>query len=266
MKLKRLSDLKRHEPREVALGTLPTDIAMGRFAVDKAFRINALVREVHGESFEWYGFLLAARDEPETVLDVGIPPNEQNLREHARIAAEKIIQFQEALPAEWIINGWIHSHGSLAYRRFSDLDEENHLTVLDFVTSLVRKPIAKREIPVKDLALLVSGSHSEADLREGSVTLVTDAPVRSAWILEAVYGGFCYAVVVGDDGWHEQEILYKRRGILTGETLIHKKKATIRKVETGPFLTALGEEQLREEIRRKVQPPKADPPEHMERL
>jgi len=64
------------------------------------------------------------------------------------------------------------------------VDAENHLTVLEYVSSLLRKPVAKREVLVEGLSLLVKDRHTREDLVQGSVALVTDAPVREAQILE----------------------------------------------------------------------------------
>ena len=254
MRFKGLSELKRSERREIVLATLPQDILMAQYAMAKAFKINELVREIHKGSYEWYGYTIANRDNPELIVDIGLPKNDQNLVEYTKIGAERIADYQESLPTDKVINGWIHSHGSLEYEHFSDTDEKNQVTVLDYVTALLRKPVAKREVLIKDLVLLVKDRYTEKDLKKGSVSLITDAPITEARIMETIYGNFCYSIVIGDEGWHAQEIYYKRRGILTGQTTITKKEADIVFVNTGRSLTQSDIDALSDEVKEKIQP------------
>lgn len=254
MRFKNLEGLRRQQPREIAFSTLPGEILIARYAREKAFKINELVLKVHGGSFEWYGFTIANRDHPELILDIGLPRNDENVDHYTRIDPEMIAEFQQGLPPESIINGWIHSHGALDLVHFSATDNENNRAVLDYVTTLMRKVLAKREIVVEDLSLLVEGRYSEGELTRGSVTLITDTQVRDARIFEAVYGGFSYAIVIGDGGWHEQEIHYKRRAILSGETETSMKRADLVLVETGAALTPAEIETLEGEVKEKIQP------------
>ena len=264
MRFKSLSELKRRDSYERVLADLPQAIAVAEYAMAKAFKINELVRAVHKESYEWYGYTIAARDEPELIVDIGLPRNDQNLVEYTSIIPESIVAYQESLPPDKVINGWIHSHGSLGLRQFSSTDEQNQLTVLNYVTALLRKPVAKKEVVVRDLVMLVKDRCTEEDLARGSVSLITDAPIGEARILETVYGGFCYAIVVGDDGWHQQEIHYGTRGILSGQTAETKKEAEIILMHTGRSLTRGDVETLIEEVRTKVRP-MSRTPERFER-
>ena len=218
MRFKTLSKLKRPKPRKITLATLPQHILMADYAKEKAFKINELVRVIHEDSFEWYGYTLGTTDNPETIIDIGLPKNDQNLLDYTIIGSERIADFQESLPQDTTINGWIHSHGSLQYKHFSHTDEKNHLTVLDFVTARLRKPVAKQEITIQNLSLLLKDRFDEKDLEKGSVALITDVPVSEATLMETVYGSFSYSVVIGDEGWHEQKIFYKEKGILSGYT------------------------------------------------
>lgn len=254
MRFKSLSELKRPELWEIGLATLPQDIPMAKYAMAKAFKINELVRAIHKESYEWYGYTIAERDSPELIVDVGLPRNDQNLVEYTKIGPERIADYQESLPPDRVINGWIHSHGSLEHEHFSKTDERNQGTVLDYVTALLRKPVAKKEVVIKDLVLLVKDRCTEKDVAKGSVSLITDAPIEEARIMETVYGGFCYAIVIGDDGWHKQEIHYKRRGILSGQTVESKRAADIVLVDTGGSLTQADIDALSDEVREKIQP------------
>ncbi len=259
MRFKVLSELKRPELYEIRLATLPQDILMDQYAMAKAFKINELVCTIHKGSYEWYGYTIANRDNPELIVDIGLPRNEQNIDQYASVAPEWIAEYQESLPFNMVINGWIHSHGSIEYKGFSRTDEKNQVTVLDYVTALLRRPVTKKEVVIKDLTLLVKDRWTEKDLGKGSVSLITDVPIREARIMETIYGGFCYSIVIGDEGWHKQEIYYKKRGILTGQTTESKKEAEIILVSTGRSLTQSDIDALRDEVREKIKPMIVEP-------
>ena len=266
MRFKNLSELNRLEPREVSLATLPKDITMGNIALRKAFKINELVCEIHKESYDWYGFTLASSENPELITDIGLPKNDLNLHDYTALGSERIAEFQESLPKDVMINGWIHSHGALNYRHFSKTDQENHRVVLDFIGGRLRKPLAKKEIAIQDISLLVKDQFAERDFEKGSVTLITDAPITEATIMETIYGTFCYCIVIGDEGWHEQEIHYKERGILSGHTTTSSKKAEIKIVDTDKTLTQSDISSLSEEVEEKINPHTDPPPELIERM
>ena len=266
MRFKSLSDLKRQKPKEVTLATLPQEISITHYAKDKAFKISELVREIHDESYEWYGFTLADKDNPELITDIGLPRNAQNLQEYATIGAEGIAEYHDSLAGDTIINGWIHSHGALQYMHFSHTDEENHATVLDFVTARLRKTVAKKEIPIQDLQLLVKDEFAEKELEQGSVSLITDAVVSEAILMETIYGGFSYSIVIGDEGWHEQEIHYKERGVISGHSHLSKKSADLVLIDNGRSLTQADIDVLSEEVEEKIQPNTNPPTEIIERM
>jgi len=266
MRIRCLADLKKPDPEEIVLSALPETIFMAHFARDKAFAISRLVRELFGDSYEWYGYTIGVREQPEVIIDIGLPPNSVNVLQYTMIGPENIAAYQETLPADQVITGWIHSHGSLEYREFSPVDAANQVAVLDYVTSLLKIPVAKKEIAIKDLVLLVQGEWDRTDLHYGSVCLITDVPVKQARLLETIFGGFCYAIVIGDDGWHTQEIHYKRRGILTGQTTVSKRSATLTLMDTGRLLSPVDLELLRQEVQEKIKPLTTPPPEHLERL
>lgn len=266
MRFKDLSQLKRPELLEITLGNSPQHILMTEFAKDKAFKICNLVGVIFEESFEWYGFTLADKNHPELIVDIGLPKNDLNLQDYTTLGSERIAEYQEALPEDTIINGWIHSHGALNYRHFSHTDKKNHLAVLNFVAARTRKPLAKKEIPIQDLVLLEKDRFVEKDLRKGSVSLITNRPITEAKIMEAVYGSFCYSIVIGDEGWHEQEIHYKERGVLSGHTIVSSIKADIEFFDTGKSLTKLDINILSNEVEEKIQPHTDPPPETIERM
>lgn len=254
MRLKRLADLKKPGQREILLAELPDEIRITPFALEKSFIINTLVRRIHGRSYEWYGFTLAWRRQPEVIVDIGLPVNDKNEDQYVSLAADQIAAFREALPEAMLINGWIHSHGDLALQHFSAVDAANQATVLDYVTAQLWLPVAKVEVAIQELVCLQEGQWTEEDLRPGSVTLITDVPVRRARLWETEYGGFCYAIVIGDDGWHNQEIHYKKRGILSGRTFVSHLAADLTLVPDGRQLTASDREELEEAVRTRLSP------------
>jgi hypothetical protein len=222
---------------------------------------------VHGAAYEWYGFTLGEQGNPGVIVDVGLPDNDENQEDYTSISPERIAAYQETLPAHIIINGWLHSHGELTYRDFSPVDDDNQQTVLDYVTSLLMVPVAQKEVVIRDLALLVMGEEEDlaSSLRKAqeegaksfapaSVTLLTDVPVGRARLLETVYGGFCFAIVIGDEGWTKQEIHYKTRGILTGETLVSHREADLTLLRTGKILTPSDQEALEVQVKERLRP------------
>lgn len=260
MRFKTLAALNRAEPLYLPLAGLPREILMTRYAMKRAFAINELVRSIHGESFEWYGYTIAEKTKPELIVDLGLPENDLNRMDYTALDPLGIAAYQESLEGEKVINGWIHSHGSLDHRSFSTTDEANSITMLDYVFSFLKVPVAKREILIKDLTFLVEGGYGEADLVEGSVSIIADSPVKRARILETVHGGFCYCVVIGDDGWHTQEIVTKERGVLSGQSEVTKRGASLVLLDTGQILTADVMEALGREIREKIKPVSYDSP------
>jgi hypothetical protein len=275
MRFKTLQDLSRAAPLEVRLASLPEEIFITDYAKAKAFAVSDAVRRVHGDAFEWYGFTLAERVRPEIIVDVGLPENTENLETYTSLSPERIAAFQETLPSGHIINGWLHSHGELELRDFSPVDDLNQATVLDYVTSLLKVPVAQKEVVIRDLALGVWGEDESSNLAlqknspgsapPASVTLLTDVPVGRARLLETVYGGFCFAIVIGDAGWTQQEIHYKTRGVLTGETLVSQRPADLTLVTTGKILTASDLETLEQEVKERIRPV-THQPENIERM
>lgn len=266
MKLKRLNDLKRPSLLEITLGRFPDRVTMTGYARSKASAVSSLVRELYGESYEWYGLTLGEEDRPEVIRDIGLPRNAANLQQYTSLDSRDLLAFHEELQPGWVVNGWIHSHGDLNYHGFSPVDEANHRVVLDYVASRVRRPLLKREIRIDGLTVVAARDPEDEKLKEGTVTILTDGPVARARILETVYGSFCFAVLIGDSGWMLQHIVTKTRGILTGTTVYAHMEAPLVLEAPQRELTGVEMEKLREEVRRKVRPPGADPPEHLERL
>jgi proteasome lid subunit RPN8/RPN11 len=268
VRFKALKDLARTAPREIRLAALPEQVLMTDFARAKAFLVSELVRRVHDAAYEWYGFTLGDRGNPGVIVDVGLPHNDENQENYTSISPERIAAYAESLSSGLVINGWLHSHGELEHRNFSSVDDANQQTVLDYVTSLLMVPVAQKEVVIRDLALLVLGEEETlasslkraqdegaSSLAPASVTLITDVPVGRARLMETVYGGFCFAIVIGDEGWTKQEIHYKTRGILTGETLIsHQEVPDLTLVKTGKILTPSDQEALEEQVRERLRP------------
>lgn len=254
MRLRSLSTIKRTDPGEVILGNLPRNIPITRYALQRAVSISGLVRRIHGDSFEWYGFTLAEREDPECIIDIGLPSNDRNVERYARIGPENISAFQDSLPGDVLINGWIHSHGKINLREFSRVDEINHLTVLDYVATFIKRPVSRREVVVDDLRLFSERNVREADPAAGSVWIVTDDPVLRAALFEIVQGSFCYGLLVGDGGWYRQEIYYRTRGILTGTDNLYSNHAEMLPIDSGRVFTKDDEEALAREIKNRIKP------------
>ncbi len=254
MRLAKLSSLKRPEPEYVTLSELPRNVIIDRFAISKALAVNELVRGIHGDSYEWYGLTLAKKENPECITDIGLPVNDSNVHQYTGIGPENISLYRDVLPPDLIINGWIHSHGSLGYKRFSRIDEANHLTVLDYVCSYMKIAVEKREAVIDDLRVVNEAELGSGGSDGGSVWIVTNEHVSRARIFETVYGCFAYAILVGDGGWYRQEIYHRTRGILTSSTNVVKRSAELLPVSSGRRFTKPDRDFLAREVREKIRP------------
>jgi hypothetical protein len=266
MRLKTLSQLERSEPLQIILGNLPQSIMMAEYARARSFKISELIREVFKDSYEWYGFTLADPAHPERIIDIGLPENNMNLQDHTTLGSTKIAEFHESLPKDRTINGWIHSHGALNYKHFSATDEKNNRTVLDFVAAGTRRALAKREIPIRDLVMLEKDRFDEKDLEKGSVALITDKPITEAKIMETVYGSFCFSIVIGDSGWHEQQIHYRESSILSGREALWSQSTKIEFIDTRRTLSPEEIQAIRKEVKEKIRPNLNPPTELIERM
>ena len=84
--------------------------------------------------------------------------------------------------------------------------------------------------------------------------------------METVYGSFCYSIVIGDAGWHDQEIHCQERGILSGHTTVTRKAANIEFVDTGQSFSQVDINALSDEVKKKIKPHTDPPPELIERM
>jgi len=261
MRIKNLDSLKRKEAQEIELSSLPKKIRIHDYALEKGYKTNELVKKVHKSSYEWYGFLLAKKEDPETVIDIGMGENGSNGMAYTKIEPEKIQEFLAALPADYLINGWIHSHGDMNFRHFSGTDDSNMSTVLSFTSLATRKPINKKEILVDDLSL-IAGSYDNEALKKGSLSVVLEgegARAQKAKIFETIFGGFSYSIVVGDEKWNEQTICYERKSLLTGETKhtkleSEKEQSLLEIIVTGRKVEGKDLEDLKKEVKDKIKP------------
>ena len=96
--------------------------------------------------------------------------------------------------------------------------------------------------------------------------MITDGPITEVKIMETIYGSFCYSIVIGDTGWHEQEIHCRERGILSGHTTASNKSATIEFIDTGKTLSQSDINALHDEVKEKIKPHTDPPPELIERM
>lgn len=240
--IKSLAELRRERaPDTYLLDELPKIVQWTSYAKQKASAINSLVREMYGSSLEWYGFTIGHSEKPQLIVDIGLGENARNDPAYTKIEPEQIGKFCESLPDEYLINGWIHSHGTMGVF-FSGTDERNMVNVLDFVTTRLKFPVKKQELLIEDISLLVEGEFSKADLKEGTTTIITDKPIGNAKILETIMGGFSYGMVIIDSGKTGQEIFYKYSSMLTQEEKITHRgdlngsgSAEIRTIPSKPF-------------------------------
>ncbi len=253
-RIKNLDALKQETiASEVVLGYLPEKIRVENYALQKGYKVNELVKKVHKSSYEWYGFLLGKKENPEVVVDIGLGES-RNTAGSTEIQAEEIGKFLDSLPADYMINGWIHSHGNLGFRAFSGTDDRNMATVLSFVSLLTRKPLIKREVLIKDLSVLVEGRYDDEALRKGSVSVVLDGEASKAKLYETVFGSFSYSIVVGDEKWHADHISYERKSLLTGERSLTDIVGELDLLNTEKTLSAEDLEKLEEEVKTKIKP------------
>ncbi|MEM5868811.1 MAG: hypothetical protein QXL09_02575 [Candidatus Aenigmatarchaeota archaeon] len=259
-RIKNLNELKKEKEglEEIVLDVLPQKIKIYDIALNKAYKINELVREIYKSSYEWYGFLLGKKDCPEIVVDIGLGENSDNSYAFTRIEPEEIQKFLTSLQEDYIINGWIHSHADLGYRRFSGTDDRNMETVLSFVSLVTRKPVAKRKIAIRDLSIVSKEDYTIENLKKGSVSIVIDGKVigetNNVKIYETIFGSFSYSIVIGDEGWHEQSITYEEKGLLTGYKKVKTEKSELEIIQTGKILSELELEKLEKEIKEKIRP------------
>ncbi len=105
--------------------------------------------------------------------------------------------------------------------------------------------------------MLLEGQYSTEDLKKGSIALITDAPVGSVRLLDTIVGGFSYAIVIGDSGWHQQKISYKMTSMLSGTTTkSYLSPETIEFIPTDKSFNFRAKAKLRREVKEKIKPPK----------
>ncbi|MFA5084539.1 MAG: hypothetical protein WC475_04155 [Candidatus Paceibacterota bacterium] len=253
MKIQSLSQFDKKEKLEIILDKLPEKVRITDYALVKGFKVNELVKKIHHSSYEWYGFLIGERSNPGLVTDIGIGKNDANNSAYTRIAPEEIQKFLEEMNGNRLINGWIHSHGNLGFRQFSGTDDGNMKTVLSFVASATRKPIAKKEIIVNDISI-VTEDYTKSELKKGTLTLITNKKIEKPKILETVYGGFSYSIVIGDEGWHEQEISCEKYSLFTDKKENTSEKSDLEVIATGKTLSKEDVNALQKDVKEKIRP------------
>lgn len=244
----------------VELDELPTSVHMTTYAVDKAFAVNKLVRELYNKSYEWYGYLLATEKEPELAVDVGLPKNAMNHLGGTGLDPREIEIYRRSLPQDYFINGWIHSHGDLGFRQFSGTDDRNQPVMLNYVCSKRMTPIRKEALALDHLYIETKehiGKEEELlSLHMPGVELEGVARAR-AKLYELILGGFSYAVVIGDEGWTNQEVYHKERKMVTGKNNYKKiEDAQLNTVNQGREFTLLDLARLQEKVRETIDPTK----------
>jgi hypothetical protein len=250
-----LADLERKRTPEIyVLDELPKIAQWTTYAKAKANAISSLVREMYGSSYEWYGFTIGHSSRPQLIVDIGLGENARNDHAYTKIEPEQIGKFCDSLPDDYLINGWIHSHGTMGVF-FSGTDERNHLNVLDFVTTRVKTPVKKQELLIENLTTLVNGEFTKSELKEGTLTVITEKPAGKVKLLETIMGGFAYGMVIIDSGNTGQDIWYKYTSMLTQqEKITHRDNAEIRTVYVDAPFGVAERLHLKEEVKKKIKP------------
>ena len=261
MIIKDLRELRKREGLEIILGELPNKVKITDYALEKGFKINELVREIYGRSYEWYGFLIARMKEPEIIIDIGLPKNKENDYSYTSVDPEGIGKFLDELrknsKEEYFINGWIHSHGRLNYRRFSYIDQENMKKVLNFVSSFTTRPIAKKEIIINNLTVVTKNKGPIEEILKkdkGSITIVTQKEPGEIKIFDTIYGAFAYSIVIGDERWSEQEIMYRKYSLISKIDEYWTNETEIELIQTNKRISDREIEALKKEIDEKINP------------
>jgi hypothetical protein len=246
---------------EVIIEELPKKVKIIDYALEKGFTINRLVREIYGRSYEWYGFLIAEKKQPEVIIDIGIPENAVNSYTYTKVEPEQVqkflIELKENGKDDYFVNGWIHSHGNLGFRQFSSTDEQNMKVMLNFTSSHTTKPIAKKEVLISNLAVVSqNGKPIEEILKEndGSIVIITQNEPGELRIFDTIYGCFGYSIVIGDEGWSKQKIMYRKHSIISRIDEYWTEDAEIELIETEKRIENVELEALKEEIKQKIKP------------
>ncbi len=207
---------KRRAEREAnpALALVPKTVRVTEDVLNKAFTLCQLVKEVHEESMEWYGFLLAKRTQPELACDFTFGKQDSSAG-HTKMSGEDIAKCIEEIESsrgkEWIINGWIHSHAGFN-TFFSGTDQENRMTVLNSVYANTRRQFQRpyqfmqgeqsvcklddtlmlSSASPTDPVVIVSGEDAKSVSPELLQKIFKSRMLQEAWL------GFSYSIVVNE--------------------------------------------------------------------
>jgi hypothetical protein len=116
-------------------------IRMTRRAFDKADRIGPLVKDLAGQDYEWSGFMLASKRDPDYVVQDILLQRGQDIS-HGNVvidgkavadASAEVDQINKQFGTDYYVIGWIHGHGG-AWPSPSDTDVNNFGTVLNSVS------------------------------------------------------------------------------------------------------------------------------------
>lgn len=254
---------------------LPETVSIGKGALDKAYAVCRLLKEVRGSSSEWYGLMLSTLDKPEVVRDFVFGKQESGAA-HTEIDGEEVGKLTDLATKrgkDWIVNGWIHSHGGLA-TFFSGTDDTNMKTVLNSIYLNTRKSFkksynliegkktlsydkAKKEVLMKgalktdpEICLALPSSKGLEKITQEQLKKIIKIKFK-----EPVLSGWSYSIVVNDAKDKKGHINYKEELPQKDQSRTWDKSANIIVVDEPIYEIKLDEDALKKEIAEKIKAP-----------
>ncbi len=228
----------------------PQAINIQDYVFRKSRAICYNVKRNYGSSREWYGLLVSERADPSTVTEVYLEENSSNESAYTSMLGHSIAAAAERAGKEdRVVVGWIHSHGALSVF-FSGTDRRNMEVVLNSVSANTRKQVAYEEVLFDKTSIMVNG---ETVNNNGGVLIDIDSPQlimpTAARILQPLYLGWSYNIVVNDAGHHHQEISFLEEKVLTKEEKTWNLDAKLNLIHTDRTLDLDG---LAKEVNEKI--------------
>lgn len=257
---------------------LPAKVRIGEGALEKAYMVCDLVRHVHRRPGEWYGFMVAPKSEPEVVRDILIG-YQRSTTGHTKIEGDAIGRAVEVLKkakgGEWVINGWIHSHGGTGVF-FSGMDDNNNWDVLN---SVYHNTAKIHQMPYRLIEgrrtigydrgtglLKISGTFDTDPVIEiplGAASKSERRHLRRALekikVSQAVKAGWSYAIVVNDKSENKGHINYTEERLMEGKRELTHSDADVEIVEGAEYKLNTNKNALKREVEAKIRDPYAGP-------
>ncbi len=273
--LNEILGIEGEEEKDEAIA-LPKKILIGTGAMDKAFTVCRLLKEVRGSSSEWYGLMIGTLDKPEVIRDFVFGKQESSAA-HTEIDGSEVGKLTDLVVKErgkdWIVNGWIHSHGGLA-TFFSGTDDTNMETVLNSVYINTRKSFKKAYNFIEGKKNLSYNKDKKEVLMTGilptdpEITLglpssrgldkITQEQLKKIVqikIKQPVLAGWSYSIVVNDKNDKKGHINYKEELPLKHENKTWDESADIVVINEPVYEIKIDENTLKKEIEEKIKAP-----------